>query len=48
MSKEYSGNSHICTGYSIDISALKEEKNISIDKEEIQKLYYPIYDIDTR
>ena len=48
MSKDYSGNSHIVTGYSIDVQALKDAVDVSIEKDDIEKLYYPIYDIDTR
>lgn len=48
MKKEYSGNSHIVTGYSIDVQALKDEVNVAIEKDDIKKLYYPMYDIDTR
>lgn len=48
MKKEYSGNSHIVTWYSIDVQALKDEVNVSMEKDDIEKLFYPIYDIDTR
>ena len=48
LSKDYSGNSHIVTGYSIDIQALKDAFNVSIEKDDIESLYYPMYDIDTR